>query len=164
MRLFEITPIIGTPNKFSKDDITQIVDLILSGNEVGSNQVISNIKNAAIIVTIKDDTELKGIATLKNPLSTYRKHISDKSGFDVSLTKFPYELGYIVIIPSARGTGLSRILVDAAVNAANGKGIFATARTNNTRMISTLQKFGFKPVGNSYLGRDGVNKIQIFVR
>ena len=116
MRLFEITPIIGTPNKFSKDDITQIVDLILSGNEVGSNQVISNIKNAAIIVTMKDDTELKGIATLKNPLSTYRKHINDKSGFDVSLTKFPYELGYIVISPSAKGTGLSRILVDAAVN------------------------------------------------
>lgn len=47
MRLFEITPIIGTPNKFSKDDITQIVDLILSGNEVGSNQVISNIKKCS---------------------------------------------------------------------------------------------------------------------
>jgi hypothetical protein len=67
-------------------------------------------------------------------------------------------------MPSARRKGYSALLVDDALKAANGKGVFATSRTTNTAMWKTLERYSFKKTGNVYLARNRKDKIQLFLR
>lgn len=106
----------------------------------------------------------KGIAALKNPLASYRERISEKAGFNIDAKAFPFELGYVFVTLKAQGKGLSHQLVDEAIRLAAGRGLFATARTDNARMLSTLEKAGFNRKGKPYGGRSPKRRIQILVR
>jgi RimJ/RimL family protein N-acetyltransferase len=122
-----------------------------------------NVKNAKALVLLQGDDGLKGVPALKKPLASYRKRIGGKLEFHVDASSFSYELGYIYIVPEARGQHLSGPLVNAATEA-SGAGIFATARVDDDRMRASLEKAGFEAQGKPYGGRGGKRQIQIFVR
>ncbi|ACK50901.1 GCN5-related N-acetyltransferase [Methylocella silvestris BL2] len=157
-------PIAGEPGSFSDIDRTAFIALVKAGGEVSDVVLARNVKNAKALVLLRGKEGIKGVAALKKPLASYRRRISGKSEFHVDASSFPYELGYIYIVPEARGQHLSGPLVNAAIDAAAGAGIFATARVDNARMHASLVKAGFEAQGKPYGGRGGKRQIQIFIR
>ena len=107
---------------------------------------------------------LQAIAALKNPATEYREKVSKQAGIELDASDFPYELGWIYVAPPARGLGYSGELVRAAVARANGQGIFATSREDNTPMHRALLKFGFGRVGNPYKSDRGDYNLVVFTR
>ena len=95
-----------------------------------------------------------GIAALKVPARSYRNRIGQKTGYDISESLYPFELGYVVVEASARKQGLSHQLVEAAIRQAIPEGLFAT--TSCPAMRSVLPRFAFKKVGNDYEGADKI--------
>jgi len=96
-------PIVVQPGSFSDADRVAFIELVRAGGEVSDVVLARNVKNAKALVLLRGEDGLKGIAALKNPLASYRKRISGSSGFKVDASSFPYELGYIFIVPEACG-------------------------------------------------------------
>ncbi len=78
--------------------------------------------------------------------------------------EYPFELGWVFVMPSARGRRFSLDLTQAALSAAGTAGVFATSRTDNIPMNAVLTKFGFVPAGHPYPSTRGSHQLQLFVR
>lgn len=155
--------IAAAPCEYSADERAVFSALVEKGGEVGLQALTANVETAKALVFGKLAGEILGVAALKRPQASYRKRIGRKAGVEIGMASFPYELGYVFLMPEARGRGCSRRLVAAAVELAEGAAVFATARTDNVRMLATLAKAGFEQVGQDYPGR-GTNMIRLLVR
>lgn len=143
----------AAPQEFSDDDRAVFGKLVQEGGEVDSNVLAMNIKCAKALVVGRCSDDILGIAALKRPQASYRKRIGNQAGADLAEEIFPYELGYIYLRPEMRGKGRSRCLVAHALDHADGAGVFATARVDNIAMVRTLERMGFRSVGEDYNGR-----------
>jgi GNAT superfamily N-acetyltransferase len=137
------------PRFFSEIELQDFIAMVRAGGEVGDVVLERNVREAECLVFLRRGRCLVGVAALKNPLSSYRTTIKLKSGVAVKPSEFPFELGYVFVLPSARRQGCSVELTRAALSAAGGKGVFATSRTINDGMQATLRKFGFTRTGSS---------------
>lgn len=137
---------------------------VRAGGEVGNTVLEKNVRNAECLVFLRQGSCLSGVAALKNPLQSYRQKISKKTGVLVEASEFPFELGYIFVLPSARSQKLSVDLTRAALLRAQGKGVFATSRIDNVRMHATLGKFSFVKSGCVYTSSSGSYDLQLFLR
>jgi len=135
-----------------------------AGGEVDGAVLEDRIRNAKHLIFLFQGSCLVGITALKNPLVSYRRSVSAKAGVKLDTSEFPYELGYVFVLPSARDARLSRPLVEAALKASNGAGVFATSRNDNVAMHRTLVRFGFAAVGHSYRSDRGNHELQLFIR
>jgi predicted GNAT family N-acyltransferase len=150
------------PESFSEDELQDFIAMVRAGGEVGDAVLEKNIRNAQCLVFLRRDSCLTGVAALKNPLQSYRDTIESKSGVSVDAKDYPFELGYVFVLPSARHQGLSICLTSSALSMRSDKGVFATARTDNPKMHATLKKFGFVQIGDSYVSGRGNHKLQVF--
>jgi len=141
------------PQELSGDERTAFVRLVTLGGEVGGAVLATNIENARVLVMVRAAREIKGIAALKRPQASYRKRIGEKAGAEVGELRCPYELGYVYVLPEARGKGISHRLVAKALQHTDNRAVFATARADNEAMLATLTKAGFKQAGQDYRGR-----------
>lgn len=138
--------------------------LVRAGGEVGGDVIENNVRNAKGLVFLRQGGCLSGIAALKNPLQSYRQKISKKTGVLVEASEFPFELGYIYVLPSARHNNISGDLTRAALSIAEGEGVFATSRIDNIYMHTTLGRFGFVKSGCIYTSSKGSHDLQLFLR
>lgn len=152
------------PGSFSEAELEDFIAMVRAGGEVGDTVLEQNIRSAKRLVFLRQGGCLRGIAALKNPLLSYREKIEEKTSIELKASQFPFELGYVFVLPSARRQGLSMELTDAALLASEGKGVFATSRTDNDGMHVTLGKFSFVKAGPTYKSRDGTHNIQLFLR
>ena len=152
------------PTSCNDNEIADFKALVLAGGEVTPGGLDQRIRAAVGLVFLSEGRLLRGIAALKSPLQTYRKEVFAKSGVPLAEEEYPFELGWVFIIPSARGKKLSLKLVQAAVTVAGGCAVFATSRTDNLPMHATLVKCGFLPAGDSYRSTRGSYELQLFVR
>lgn len=159
----EFENVVGTPGEFTDAERAAFSEFVRAGGEVGGNVLEKNIANAKALVMLKRAGAILGVAALKRPQASYRKRISDEAGAEIAAESFPYELGYIYVLPAARGRKLSHRLVAAALELSDGAGVFATTRTDNPAMFAALAKSGFEMVGEAYRGR-GTRTIQLLVR
>jgi len=51
-----------------------------------------------------------------------------------------------------------------ALSKSNGRGVFATSRSDNIVMHATLRRLGFAPAGTPYRSRRGDQELQLFLR
>ena len=151
------------PVELTDEERESFVELVREGGEVASQVLERNIANAQALVLLKQEGQIQGIAALKRPLPSYRKRIGKSANVGLSDAGFPYELGYIFIVPEARGQKLCGLLVAKALEIASGFGVFATARIDNLAMRASLVKAGFAPVGKPYRGRSS-RTLQIFIK
>ena len=93
--------------------------------------------------------KLLGVAGLKHPSAHHRAEVEQGSGIALPATAFSIELGWVYVLPAARG-GKSLALCFPLVDAVRGEGIFATSRSDNIPMHRTLQKLGFSRVGGEW--------------
>jgi hypothetical protein len=136
-----------SPNSFSAEEIDDFVAFVLAGCEVTSLDLRQRVTDAQCIAFLRVGQCLTGVAGLKQPKSAYRSRVQKGAKFSLSQVAFPFELGWVFILPSARGGKLSLPLCQPHVAAAGVAGIFATSRADNMGMHAALRKLGFECVG-----------------
>lgn len=160
----EHTLVAQPPQAFTENEMQDFMAMVRAGGEVGDAVFEENVRNAKCLVVVRQASCLLGVAALKNPKASYRQNIKAKAKAAVDAQDFPFELGYIFVLPSARRQGLAVKLCRAALAPADKKGVFATARTNNDGMTAILPTFGFLKTGRPYGSVRGGHQLQLFVR
>lgn len=152
------------PAAFSDIEIADFVALVLAGGEVTPRGLEGRVRSAERIAFLRGNGCLLGVAGLKHPSQSHRSKVAAVSGEPLPSTEFPFELGWIFILPSARGRRLSLPLCRSLIDAAVTQGVFATSRTDNDGMHKTLSKLGFLPAGAAYPSPRGNHQLQAFLR
>lgn len=152
------------PNAFRPEEIDDFVAFVIAGGEVVADGLRERVIQAVQIAFLRDNDCLLGVGGLKNPSAHHRADVEAGSKTKLSTAEVPFELGWVFILPSARGRKLSFPLCRALVSAANGKGIFATSRTNNPGMHRTLEKLDFVRVGAEWPSQQNDVNLALFLR
>ena len=153
-----------TPPECSASELADFATFVRAGGEVLSVGLDKRIAAAQALLFVCDDECLLGIAALKKPTLNYRASVFKKSSATLKPEGFHLELGWIFVLPSSRGKGLSHQLVNAAVAHAGRTQIFATSRRDNRAMHNSLLTAGFVKHGSEYPSRDGTSKVELFIR
>lgn len=97
------------PKACSKEELEGFIAMARAGGEVGESSLATRVRAAECLVFLFEGECLRAIAALKKPLVSYRNSVSEKTGVVLEPAAFPYELGYVFVLPSARGRHLSQI-------------------------------------------------------
>lgn len=157
-------PAAKVPLACSDAEIADFVALVLAGGEVIANGLEDRVRAAERIVFLRRSECLVGVAGLKRPSDNHRKEVAASAGVPLPPDAFPFELGWVFIMPSARGNHLSLPLCRPLIEAAGDQGVFATSKTGNGGMHSTLGKLGFTSAGKTYPSPRGNYRLQVFLR
>ncbi|MDR6513377.1 putative GNAT family N-acyltransferase [Novosphingobium capsulatum] len=149
----EVEFVAASPGSLTAAERSRFQELVVEAGEVVGAALSTNIDQARILVMVKQDDAVRGVAALKRPQMSYRQKIAGLAGIGLSEPTYPFELGYIYIQPALQGRGLSHQLVAEALSYSDGAGVFATVRTDNVAMRTALSKAGFSPSGEPYLGQ-----------
>jgi hypothetical protein len=103
----------ASPGDFADAERAVFSKLVLAGGEVGGAVLERNIASAKALVFLRRAREVQGIAALKRPQTGYRMRIGGEAGTKIAMDRFPYELGYVFLLPEAQGKRLSHALVAA---------------------------------------------------
>jgi hypothetical protein len=156
--------LVREPRECTANELDDFKALVLAGGEVIQEGLEGRIRSAVRLVFLSVGCCLRGIAALKRPLQSYRNGVAAESGVPLSEKDYPFELGWVFLMPSARGRKFSLDLTLAALTAADGCGAFATSRTDNIGMHATLARCGFLTAGKPYASGRGNHQLQLFVR
>ncbi|MGO6947029.1 MULTISPECIES: GNAT family N-acetyltransferase [Rhizobium] len=138
-----------SPSKCSDQEIDEFCALVVQGGEV-SRGLKPRVKKALMLGFVVSNGAIVGTSALKKPATSYRQKVFRHAANDIKASEFPYELGWIFLHPDHRGKGRMAELLGKLMGFATGKGIFATTRTNNDRMLKILLNLAFKPSGEPY--------------
>ena len=152
------------PQEFQPKEIDDFVAFVLAGGEVSANGLRDLVMQSPQIAFVREGECLLGVAGLKNPRESYRKKVAGASKTAIPAKDFPFELGWVFILPSAQGRGLSFPLCQPLVTAAKGSGIFSTSRTTKDRMHRTLEKLGFARTGAEWASKENDGDLALFLR
>ncbi|NVK20804.1 MAG: hypothetical protein HWE30_19165 [Methylocystaceae bacterium] len=141
-------------------DLVAVATMIKDGGAVkGSLQAIRERVRRAHLVAIarSDDQRIIAVAALKKPATTYRKGLSERSGYGLSEEKFPIELGYLTVLkewrgPDVEGVWLSSVLLQKLMEKVGQRGAFATTKIERLCQ-DVLPDLGFEFCG-TYKNQD----------
>ena len=137
--------------------------LVLAGGEVEREGLERRIlKKAEWLILLRENACLVSIGALKRPDGSHRHDIGERSGIKVTASDYPFEYGWVFVLPSSRGSHYSYFLTETAVSLAKGQGLFATARVENGAIHKALEKNKFIKLGEPFKSKRG-NEIQLFV-
>src|SRR6266704_4582687 len=153
-----------TPGDCLSTEIEDFIALVLAGGEVTPKGLEDRIRQAVSLTFLTLGCCLCGVAALKRPGLKYRQRVSSHSGVGLPEHQFPYELGWVFVMPSSRGRRFSEDLTRTALSSAGTQGVFSTSRTDNPNMHATLAKFRFVPEGQSWASVRSDHKLQLFLR
>jgi GNAT superfamily N-acetyltransferase len=156
--------VVKKPSDCSEAELDDFVALVLAGGEVTSSGLKALVKAATFLLFLVPNQCLCGIAAVKRPRLSYRKSVTQKAALSLDEPEFPYELGWVFVMPSARGNGYSRELVERALTAVGDAGVFATSRSDNSFMHQSLEGAGFVRDGRLYASTRGKYRLQVFTR
>ena len=152
-----------SPADCTHTELEDFISLALAGDEVDPNGIEARVRRAFRLTFLHEKLCLVGIAALKRPHVIYRNYITSSTDTPLSSITYPYELGWVYILPSARGKKYSRLVAQAAIENAAGHGIFATCRAENESMHRTLNRLGFLMAGNTFDSRRGKYNLILFL-
>jgi hypothetical protein len=154
----------ASPAEFQPKEIDDFVAFALAGGEVTGIGLRNRVLRAACISYLRTDECLLGVAGLKSPDPGYRARVEKKSKTRLDDGNFPYEIGWVFILPSAREKKLSLPLCQPLVSAARGAGIFATSRATLVGMHRTLEKLGFVRTGSEWPSKENDGNLALFLK
>jgi hypothetical protein len=149
------------PASSAGPEIEGFVALVKSAGKVAGHGLSGRIKKARLLAFLREGDKLIGVAGLKHPARTYRGKVATKSAIDLTEELFPFELGWVSVLPDAQG-GKSKLLCEPLLREVADAGVFATTGTNNVRMQVTLSKLGFKKVGKEWPSAEGDETLCLF--
>jgi hypothetical protein len=151
------------PKDCLDSQIKDFMALVLAGGEVRADGLENRIRAGERLVFLTVGCCLCGVAALKCPSAGHRTEVASASGIVLPEPDFPYEIGWVFVMPSVRGRRFSFDLTREAL-AGVSDGVFATSRSDNTAMHATLGKFEFLPEGAEWKSRRGDYHLKLFVR
>ncbi len=154
----------GPPKDFLPQDIDDFAAFVSAGGEVTGLGLKDRISAAACLSVLRINGCLLGVGGLKSPERSYRKQVAKNSKTALSREEYPYELGWVFILPSARDRKLSLPLCQPLITAAKNAGVFATSRTTLKGMHRTLDKLGFVRTGSEWPSKENDGNLALFVR
>lgn len=149
----------------TKEEVDTFVELVGSGGAVDEKYVRRGaVRPGAQIIFAEVDGQTVGVAALKVPLVGYRSGLQEaaKAGCSLPESEYPYELGYVSVLPKHSGQGVAKALVAEVLRLAAGNGVFATT-SNPTMKKGVLPSFKFVPVGKVWSNGSG-EVLSLFVR
>ena len=154
----------GKPASFEAVAIEDFVAFVLAGGEVTPHHLKDRVLRAENISFLREGSCLLGVAGLKIPSEHHRREVAAAAEVSLGVKEFAFELGWVFVLPSARGRRLSFPLCAPLVEAAKGKGIFATSRVTNAGMHKTLARLGFSRAGKEWPSQQNEDNLALFVR
>lgn len=154
---------VRTPSACTPGELQDFVAFVLAGGEVTPVGFPDRVARAHSLAFLRNGECLLGVAGLKIPSQNHRSEVAAGSGVSIKAKSFPLELGWVFVLPSARG-GKSYPLCAPLVQAAGSQGIFATSRSGNPAMHSTLGKLGFSRAGGQWQSGQSKDKLWLFVK
>jgi predicted GNAT family N-acyltransferase len=158
----EVTAI--SPDGCSASEVSDFVALVLAGGEVSENGLETRVANAKCLGFLRRKGCLVGVAGLKQPEDNYRNRTASNAKVALPLEAFPFELGWVFIMQSARGAKLSGPLCESVLAAVGTAGVFATSRSTNFGMHATLKKLGFQRAGVEWPSKQTKENLCLFVK
>ncbi len=152
------------PSEFQPREIDDFVAFVLAGGEVLPDGLRGRVTRAHSIAFLREGECLLGVGGLKQPSENHRNEVANGAKTELSPKDYPFELGWVFILPSARGRKLSFPLCEPLVTAANGKGVFATSRVNKEGMHITLGKLGFVRTGAEWPSTQNDGNLALFLK
>ena len=152
-----------SPLQCSATEVADFVALVQAGGEVIREGLEARVREAKTLFFLRENEKLLGIAALKIPAAGYRERAFEKARATVEPADYPFELGWIFVVPEARGRRLSNLLVQAAIAQAKQMPIFATSRTDNPAMHTPLRAASFVKHGHEYRSSRGNHHLALFV-
>lgn len=154
---------VKVPTTCAASELDDFVAFVLAGGEVSPRGLSKRVRDAHSLAFLRSNGCLIGVAGLKFPSKNHRNEVSSGSGIRLTTTAFRLELGWVFVLPSARG-GKSYALCAPLVVAAQGNGIFATSRAGNKPMHTTLAKLGFVRTGEEWRSSQNPDNLWLFVK
>ena len=155
--------VVKSPSICTASELDDFVAFVLAGGEVNPVGLPQRVKDAQSLAFLRTGDCLIGVGGLKRPTKNHRDEVSSGAGVSLSEQDCPLELGWVFVLPSARG-GKSHLLCAPLVAAAKGAGVFATSRTGNKPMHATLKKLGFSCQGVEWPSGQNPDNLWLFVK
>lgn len=151
-----------SPKECSPQELAEFKALVLEGGEVDPEGLDGRIRRAAALAFLVDGSAILGVAGLKVVGAGYRARVATESQASIPVDRYPFELGWVFVRSGIRG-GKSKMLCDALVAHARGRGMFATSRVNNPWMHATLEAKGFKRTGSEWPSGQNSANLALFL-
>jgi hypothetical protein len=155
--------VVKAPSLCAPLELEDFVCMVRASGEVTLDGLPERVRRAHSLAFLRSENCLIGVAGLKVPSENHRSEVALGSGATLPASNFQLELGWVFVIPSARG-GKSLALCAPLIEAALGHGIYATSRSNNQPMHSTLAKLGFTRAGKSWPSGLNPEDLWLFIR
>jgi GNAT superfamily N-acetyltransferase len=156
-------PIIRSPSECTDAEIEAFVNLASDGGEVRSADLERGARRAEFLLWIEGDCLPRAVAALKIPFDSYREGVFEKARSPLYSAGYPLEFGYAFTNPQHRRRGLGRALARASMKCAEGRGVYATVRSDNDAMRALLRELGFAPSGSDYPSVNRSVSLSLFV-
>jgi hypothetical protein len=98
-----VTIVSREPGDCDDNQMDDFTAFVLAGGEVTPRGLERRIRSPVRLIFLSEQDCLPGVAALKRSNQAYRKRVSSKSGFPLPETKYPSDLGWVFVMPSARG-------------------------------------------------------------
>lgn len=147
----------GVFGELSRDDQLFVARIVKEGGAIEGTvkeitQRLSRTRNL-VLLRVKEDNRIVGVAALKNPDANYRANKFVAASVPIGDYATAPELGYVVISEEMRGQKLSGNLCDAIAQEICEP---AFATTDNSTMKKNLKRSGFTKVGREWKGQKGM--------
>lgn len=146
------------PTHCDSSELSVFQNLIIEGGEVTSHGLSQRINCAEKLVFI-NEVKCVAIGAIKNPNEQYKSSIFAKAGVEEKSENYTYELGWLYVIPAARGQGLGRYLMEAITSALGGSTCYATTRENNHSMHHLFSQYKFERLGSPYKSKENYSLV-----
>jgi GNAT superfamily N-acetyltransferase len=138
--------------------------LVLKGGEVSAKGLSNRINNAVVLAFVHAGSELLAVGGIKVPASKGRQRKFELSGASVPFQDYPVELGWVFVDEAHRQRKLSGRVVDALLPHFRGRNCYASSKESRHAMHATLNKRGFKRVGEPYASDLADENVLLFIR
>jgi GNAT superfamily N-acetyltransferase len=144
-------------------ELTAFCDLVKRGDEVDPEGLEGRVERAWLLAFGSVDGSLVAVGGIKRPDKGYRAGVFRKSGCGLEPTKFPIELGWVMVDEGFRRRGHGRRLIESLLRSLNNS-VYTTSRTTNEDMHGLLGACGFEQAGGAWKSERGAYQLLLHVK
>ena len=128
------------PNDCDEQALGAFRRMVLRGGEVNPVTLPRLMGRAAALGFVRAGAELVGVGAIKAPNDFHGAKVFAKAGSLAVPSAFCHELGWICLMPAARGKRLAGPLAHALLTKLRGAADYATIRVDNAPMQASLRR------------------------
>jgi len=150
--------VVKIPSECTPDELDNFQKLVAEGGEVTPHGLRQRIEHAAALIII-GESECIAVGAIKNPNQGYKQGVFSKAGVAGQSNNYNYELGWLYVVPAARGKGVGHSLMQAVASYIGNAGCYATTREDNAAMHHLFSQYNFSRLGVPYPSDNGYSLV-----